>query len=387
MDSLTIDNEQFILYKKLDDSDINLKNTDVKVTVHAKDPSIKITLKGKSIDHSVSNAIRLAILMYIPVFNFHRSKLQVEKKESGYSNSYNNDRIETIVENCPIYNIEFDEYLLNPDIHLPPDVNKTIFSNFTQEKYENITDLDNNRTKNTPPGPQSEKMGTKGTEGTQDRESEIKIPKIIMALTKINTDPLKTIFATTHDCKLTVNGKNSDEYKKHDRIDLFLLHPGESISFIVEAVLGISLMYGIHNSTTVVVSKEISENHYELLYDTLGQIASIDIFRKACSILIRKLELLNEFIASNYRNQVETNQYVEIQIKGENHMLGNTLSTTLKKSRDIREASYVMPHSLDNLIIIKYKLNDDSKIKDPIDAILHVIEYLIKIYGSILDQI
>jgi DNA-directed RNA polymerase subunit L len=382
--TITYNDEKITLYKKSDNpsDDIDFKKVDVKVKIKINkedENEIKVDLIGRSVDYAISNSIRLVIALYIPVFCFHRTKLKVEKKESGYSNSYNNDKIETIMENCPIYDIEFDEYIMDPETYLPTEVHKTMYSSFIQETYEDIKDIENKSLAGV-------LINKDGTYGSSDAENN-KIPKVLFSLSKINNDPVLTIFATSHDGKLTINGKSSNSYRNKPRIDLFMLRPGESINLTAEAVLGISIINGIYNATTYPVSLEETENHYVIKYATLEQSSPKKIFKKACAILIRKLELLLEFIAGNYRDKITKDQMVEININGEEHTMGNLLSTTLKKSKDISEASYTMKHQLVNNITIQYKLEEKSKLTDPIDALLDVMQYLIDLYSAILDQI
>jgi len=379
MSVIKVDGEKITLYKQSDDpsDSIDLKKPDVKVKLHIDKNKIEIDLKGQSVDYSVSNAIRLAILTLIPIFRFHRTKLKVEKKESGYSNSYNNDTIETILENTPIYDINHDLDILDPENYLPTEVHKTLYSNFIQEKYEDMKDIET----------KSSLSAIINKDGTYQKNNEKKkFPSIVMSLTKINTDPIMTIYANTHDAKLTIDGVVSDSYLKRPRIDLFQLRPNESISLVAEAVLGISIMYGIFNATDIAVSIEKDSNYYQIKYKSLGQLKPIAILQKACIILVTKLELLMAFIIDNYSGKIKKEQYVEININGEDHTLGNLISTTLKKTKDVREASYCVPHQLVANIVIQYKLEENSKIDDPIDVFIEVLQYLINIFNSINDQ-
>lgn len=378
MSSIKIDGERIVFYEPSDDpSDvINLKKPEVRVKTKIDGNNIKIDLQGQSVDYSVSNAIRLTIMTMIPVFAYHRSMLTVEKKDRGYSNSYNNDTIETILENTPIYDIFHEFDILDPENYLPNDVLRTIYSSFVQEKYEDIRDIESKIT--------NMQINKDGTYRKQEEPNK-KIPKIIFSLVAENRDPVKTFYVGTHDAKFTIDGEPSDSYLKRGRIDLFKLGPGESISLTVQAVLGISIMNGIHNATDIVVSRmvEDDENHWIIEYNSLGQLTPKSIFKKACIILIRKLDLLGKFIDENYKNKIQKDQYVEINISGEDHAMGNVISTTLKKSKDVKEASYTKPHELVSAIVIQYKLEENSKLKDPIDALLDVLNYLMNVFEMI----
>jgi len=63
--------------------------------------------------------------------------------------------------------------------------------------------------------------------------------------------------------------------------------------------------------------------------------------------------------------------YLELEITGEDHTLGNLIAGSLRKVQGVKYASYYQPHPLIDAISIK--LMTDGTIK-PLDALLKAIE-------------
>ncbi|MBW9141026.1 MAG: DNA-directed RNA polymerase subunit L [Candidatus Aramenus sp.] len=66
-----------------------------------------------------------------------------------------------------------------------------------------------------------------------------------------------------------------------------------------------------------------------------------------------------------------SNTYMEIEIKGEDHTLGNLVAGYLRRVRGVTFASYYQPHPLVDSIILK--VMTDGSI-EPKEAIINAIE-------------
>ena len=305
-----------------------------------------ISFSGKQIDHSIVNAIRRTILTEIPIYGFHNSNIFIDTKET--INIYNTNMINMVLETLPIFDINNNFDLENPEIYMANQEIRTEYSYLLNEK------------KTLPVG------------------SEIdKVKNIEFSLNVINNSNTN-IFASTHDAILKIDGKISNNYKKHEPISLFALKPREKISLRAIANLGIVNMNSIYEATTNVIFKKKDEHNYEMSYETLGQLKSIDIYKKACIILGKKLLLLQKFIDENYEER-NVDDKIILSIYGEDHTLGNLISTTLKRDPEVMRAGYKIPHPLNNQLVIKYKLFPKSNTL-PIQKLKDILNYLNKIF-------
>ena len=320
----------------------------------------RIEIEGKSVDYSVVNALRRTVLLYIPVYAFHRSNIFIEVDKSR--NMYNNDLIYNQIETLPIFDIPNFFDLENPEIFLPTEVMKKLFGVFVKEKYTEEIEEEN-----------------------KPVDNDKKLFKIELSLNvKNNTGNDK--FVSTHDAVLKVDGKISNSYMTRKPICILVLKPSEDISLRAEANLGISKMHAAYEATTNAMHEEITSMKYHLWYETLEQLDKNIIFTKACIILIKKLENLRNFIKKKYSEEQNIPDMVEIELYGEEHTLGNLLSTVLQKCDAIEKAGYYMPHPFIDKITVKYQLNTKSKV-GPIQIFVDCVDYLIKLFQTIANTV
>lgn len=334
----------------------------VKKLASKNEQQLNVSIFGNNIDYSIVNAIRRTILMSIPIYAFHRSNIHIEVEKSY--NMYNNDLIYNQIETLPIFDLPNYFDLEDPEIFLPTEVMKKLFGSFIQEKYtdEESTEQNNN---------------------IKIQDAEKKLMKIELSIS-IKNHGNSDKFVSTHDAVLKVNGKVANSYQIREPISILVLKPTEEIYLRAEANLGISKMNAIYEATTNAIHKEITPTKYELVYETLEQLDKNIIFSKACSILVKKLQYLRNFIENKYPER-DSSEKIEIQLYGEEHTLGNMYATTLQKCDDVRIAAYVMPHLFTDHVIISYQLQEKSK-KKPIAVFLDVTDYLIKLFQQINDS-
>lgn len=318
----------------------------------------KVELEGKSIDSSIVNALRRTVMLYIPVYAFHRSNIYINLERT--KTMYNNDMIYNQIETLPIFDIPNYFDLENPEIYLSNDIMKNIFGNFLQEKY--VDEMEG------------------GDEIIDEKKKLFKID--ISVNLKNNTDDFK--FLNTHDIILKVNGKVSNSYLVREPICILVLKPDEEISLRAEANLGISKMHASYEATTNAILEEITSMKYHLWYETLEQISAEMIFDKACIIISKKLNNLHDFISKEYKER-DINEQIEITLHGEEHTIGNLLSTILQKCEYVDKAGYAVPHLFIDKIMVKYKLDKKSPHK-PIKVLLDCIKYLVKVFDIIRSQ-
>jgi len=219
----------------------------------------KIFLEGQCIDHSIVNTIRRTILTQIPIYGFHRANVSIDHEKCHYM--YNNDFIYNQIETLPIFDVQNDYDLENPELYLTNKIIKKIFGHF----YE----LDKQ-------------------EEEEEREKPKKMLNIELFINyKNKSNDYKYI--DSHDCILKINGKEVDSYKKRKPICIFVLKPGEEAYLKATANLGIAKLYASYEATTNVIHIQHSPDKYELKYETLEQLDKQVIFIKACVILSKKI--------------------------------------------------------------------------------------------------
>jgi len=338
-------------------------NIDAKATKISSDNEMefKAKLEGYNIDNSVANAIRRAILLYVPIYGFHRSNIHIENEKSYHM--YNNDMIFNQIEMLPIFDLPNYYDITDPEIFMSNEVMKKLFSKFIPEKFIE----EENKTKEV------------------DADANKKLFDIELTISvKNNTDDY--MFVSTHNAILKIDNKISNSYMKKDPISILVLKPGENISLSAKANLGIGKIHAIYEATTNAISLEHSPTSYEIIYETLGQLDKNIIFIKACTILIKKLEALNQYLKKKYNNPSEYQdmEIIEIELYGEDYTLGYLLTTVLQKCEYTTKAGYTMVHPLTDSITVRYIVDKKTK-KDQIELLHDVIKYLINLINKIMD--
>ncbi|BCS83068.1 DNA directed RNA polymerase subunit L [Cotonvirus japonicus] len=317
-----------------------------------------IEIEGPNVDNTIVNAIRRTILLYIPIYGFHRSNIFIEANR--FKNMYNFDLIYNIFETLPIFDVPNHYDLENPETFLTNEVMRNIFGKFIQDKY-NIDDT-----------PTQELM-----------DADKKLFKIELTLNlKNNTGDYR--YVSSHDCVLKIDGKISNSYTKREPIYLLVLKPSEEISLRAEANLGIAKIFAAYEATTNATHEEINANKWLLKYKTLEQLDKYTIFNKACVILYKKLENLQKYIIETYDTERDPKETITINLHGEEHTIGTLLERVLQLNENVEKAGYKMPHPFIDEIVISYKLYDDSKI-GPIKIFTDCTKYLIKVFKTIAD--
>nr|WBF70853.1 hypothetical protein [Megavirus caiporensis] len=319
---------------------------------------LRLEIQGKSIDCSIINAIRRSIYLYVPIYGFHRSNIHIEADRSR--NMYNFDMIYNLIETLSIFDIPNYFDLENPETFLTNEVMRNLFGKFIQDKHRFDDESNTNQ---------------------ELDDSKKKLFKIELSL-NIKNNTGSDRFVTSHDAILRVDGIVSNSYTKREPICILVLKPSEEISLRAEANLGIAKMYASYEATTNVTYDEIDKNKYVLWYETLEQLDKNTIFLKSCTIIIKKLQNLKNFISNNYQENQDPNKEIVIELYGEDHTLGNLLEKVLQKCEFIEKAGYNMPHPFIDKIVVSYKLYPGSTM-NPIKIFIDCIEYLINVFELI----
>jgi len=312
-----------------------------------------VTIKGKNVHVSLVNAIRRTIEMHIPIYGYHRSNIFIEHKKCRYM--YNNDLIYNLIETLPIYDIPNDFDLEEMMVILPNEALTKIFG----ESFK-----------------QSELAKTEGSKKMHEIEFILSV--------KNNTNDYK--FVSTHDAIFKIDGKERNNYKKYPPISILVLKEGEEVHLQANANLSIKHLTAIYDASTTAKHKMITPTEFQLSYETLRQLDKNVIFEKACLILSKKIDHLENYIRDTYENDPEYQKnHISIELYGETHTFGHLLANILQNCEDVEKAGYVVPHAGSEHVIIEFQIYDTSK-QSAINVLIKAIKYGKKMVDVILKQ-
>ena len=128
------------------------------------------------------------------------------------------------------------------------------------------------------------------------------------------------------------------------------MKPNEEIKFTANINLDIGKTHIKYSPVTNCIYEEINDNKFILKLYSTKQIEEYEILKRACLVLINKLNLINNQIPKN-------NKDIEgiLEFKEENHTIGNLLSRLLQDHPNILYAGYKMEHFLINNVSIQFK--------------------------------
>ena len=383
----TIPSDQIDIYGE---PDVSIKFLEPEV-----EAELRMELRGKSIDNSVINALRRVIMMYIPTYGFNRSNIFIETKKTY--NMYNNSMIYNQIEMIPIYDVPNYFDLENPEIFLPTEVMRHMFSRFLPNKYDGFAENDAD----------ADEGAVTQAEQDQDEDAEKKMFKIEFSINfKNNTE--KEIYISTHHAVLKIDGQVSEAYLNHPPICILVLKPTEELSMRAEANLGIAAIHAAYDATCSVIFDAITSSDgkattttsgttidagdiaeaiegYRMWYETLGQLDQHLIFTKACMILTKRLEGLAEYLRQTYPDDLDSSMPVTLKLVGVEHTEGNLIATILQKCAFTTKAGYCVKHPLVNEVTISYQLDAKSK-HGPIRVLLDCIAYLVRLFDTVAHR-
>ena len=349
---------------KAKNDEINLRaDVDVKLTFlkGKNDAELRVKLSGMSVDNSISNSLRRAVMQYVPVYGFTRSNIVINSSKSY--NMYTNDMIYNQIESLPIFDIPNNFDLEDPNVYLSKNkIMVKLFGHYAQQKMTHAQIVD------------AESV-------LEDGKELLDIELVVNH--KNNTD--SDYFVSTHTAILKINGVLSDSYMTRDPIEFMVLKPGEEIYLKAKANIGMDILNSSYEACTHAFHRKIDDMTYHLWYESFGQLENKTILKKACQIIVRKLEFFKIYMQEEY-GEASIGNKIEINLYGENHTIGLLIATALQKCKYTAKAGYSVPHPLRDSIRIVYSMADGSK-RDPIKVLIKCVDYIIRVYNSIMEQI
>jgi DNA-directed RNA polymerase subunit L len=311
---------------------------------------LEVKIKGPNVTYILMNTIRRACLSYVPIYAFE--KFTFDKNTSIFHNNYLKGRIRQL----PIWGIEnkieFVEYNRKLTEEYIPDI--------LEENDEEDVD------------PNVDKI----LDTTQLKQLTMYVSA------KNNTQDI--IWVTTANAKFYYNEKQIDTPYKTP-IPIVKLQPDQEIIFSAITKVSIADEHAMYSAASIVCYKQITDNEFDFIIESRGQISEKRIIYVAIFNIEKKLNnFLNLFIEEVGKNKTDDKDNVETEgviiITNEDHTLGNIITRGLQLHPKIEFAGYNLPHPLDMKVHFHYKTTKDGNIKN---IIKDVIAYYLKLFSEI----
>ena len=318
-----------------------LKTKPISMSVIEKDDELgfsrlELNFKGEDINRISINSIKRIIQSEIPIFIF--SDINITENTSIFNNNY----VKNHIKNIPVWGIEnnIDEFIKN--VEEEEDLDETNY---------NIND---------------------------DIDLTVTKPIDMSSLNKLNIyinykNESKEIYTvTTNDAKFYYKEKLIDSPYKNP-VQIVKLQPDQNIKLSTQTELGIEELSGIFAATSVCFFKKNSENDYNLILESRGQITEKRIIQLALSLLNKKLHKFTNNLAKN--NGLEG----KIIVIDEDHTLGNLISYGMQNHQAVEFFGYNTPHPLKKQILFHFKLKTGN--------LNNIIKDVVSYYENVFDNI
>jgi DNA-directed RNA polymerase subunit L len=194
---------------------------------------------------------------------------------------------------------------------------------------------------------------------------------------------------TNEILNVTTNGKHTTFYNRGEKIDdifprellIIKLKPGEEFICSCIADINIPLYNNCYSSTCIFSYEEINEKEFNVIIESQRQIKEIDILRRTCLIICKKLARFKDIIKSKMLLMPDAEYEAEIIIENENYTLGNLITRGLQDHKNIAFCGYKIDHPDVNELVIKYKTEGDKFT----NILEQVINELIELYNKIRE--
>ena len=290
--------------------------------------NIKIELKN--ITFHYANMLRRVIKTYVPTYAFPVSKIIIKKNTS----IINNDQIRERFSNIPIMYVKNDE-----------DTVKQFLQLYDGEKIED---------------------------------------NFLTMFISYKNKTGKSVDVTTEMAKFYYQGKEVKSPYKKDFL-LVKLHDNQEFECTCQAQLGLNLEEkfedpAIYDPVAACAYSQEAENHFILGFESKQQFDEKEIFRRALSCLIMRLEYLNNMINEKVESSAEKEGI--LNIPNEDMTMGGILGYILQIHDKVEFAGDHQPIISSRNIQIRYKCKTDIK-----EVFGECVDILIKSIKSIGKQL
>ena len=282
---------------------------------------LEFDIIGKDVDHVVVNTLRRMVLSEIPIYAF--TEFIFNKNNSVFHNNF----LKNQIKNLPVWGInnkiEFFEKI-------------KIIKNDIIEEVDNLED---------------------NVDFTVDKKIDsTSLDQLTMYVDY--TNKTNDIVSVTTEYAKFYFGQKQIPNPYPTPIQLVKLQNNQHINFSVITSIGIEKDKAYYSPVSICVYEEKKEDNFKFIIESKGQLTEKVILHRAIINLTKKLENILEQITTNFNNSDQSNALVlgRIEIKNEDHTIGNLLSRGLQNHKNVSFASYHLPHPLEKRVIIEYKL-------------------------------
>jgi DNA-directed RNA polymerase subunit L len=314
---------------------------------------LEVKIKGPNVTYILMNTIRRACLSYVPIYAFE--KFTFDKNTSIFHNNYLKGRIRQL----PIWGIE----------------NKIEFVEYNRKLTEEyIPDI-------------LEENDEEDVDPNVDKILDTTQLKQLTMYVSANNNTQDIIWVTTANAKFYYNEKQINTPYKTP-IPIVKLQPDQEIIFSAITKVSIADEHAMYSAASIVCYKQITDNEFDFIIESRGQISEKRIIYVAIFNIEKKLNnFLNLFIEEVGKNKTDDKDNGETEgviiITNEDHTLGNIITRGLQLHPKIEFAGYNLPHPLDMKVHFHYKTTKDGNIKN---IIKDVIAYYLKLFSEIKVQ-
>jgi DNA-directed RNA polymerase subunit L len=300
---------------------------------------LEFDITGKEVNYVIMNTLRRIVLSDIPIYAY--SEFIFNKNNSIFHNNF----IKNQIKNLPVWGIdnkiEFYEKI-------------KVYNNDVNNEIEDLED---------------------NVELSVDKKINSTSLEQLTMYVEYNNKSNDIITVTTEHAKFYFAQKQiSNPYPTP--IQLVKLQPTQNINFTAVTSIGIEKENAIFSPVSICVYEEKKENEFRFIIESKGQITEKVILHRAIINLNKNIEsILNQFIENLDNNELSG----QIEIKNEDHTIGNLITCGLQNHKNVTFASYHLPHPLEKRVIIEYKLKS-GKFKD---VLKEVINEYIELYDKL----
>jgi hypothetical protein len=237
---------------------------------------LKLEISGNNIHYTILNSLRHASIGYIPIYALHPEKINIIKKNDEKKPIYDPTYMKCRLSQFSVRNIECGVKYL-------------------EQKYYKDIDFNNYE---------------KHPDDIMEIEYYINVK---------NDKNVQVLNITSEEMSMKVNGKTvrSD---LNVPILLIKLRPNEEFECSMKAVLSIGNSNAIFDACHCYYD-QINDNKFNFVIESNGQISEYEIFKKACDVLIIKLQIIYDNIKNNEDNiRVMEDNVMVIDFENESHM-------------------------------------------------------------------
>ena len=323
---------------------------------------LEFDLTGKEVDYVLVNTLRRMILSEIPIYAY--TGFTFNKNNSVFHNNF----IKNQIKNLPAWGIDNKIEIYEKSKVIKNEVIEEI------EGLEDNVDL--------------------SVDKKVDSTSLEQLTMYVDYINKLND----VVSVTTDHAKFYFAQKQiSNPYPTP--IQLVKLQPGQYINFTTVTSIGIEKENAIYSPVSICVYEEKKEDEFTFIIESRGQISEKVILHRAILNLNKKLDDILQQVTETLNDTSESSGHPtsssllqgQIEIKNEDHTIGNVITHGLQKHKNISFAGYHLPHPLEKRVIIEYKLKsgkDEAQTGNKVsskfkDVLKDVVNEYIELYNKL----